>query len=161
MIFIQISDRLTAPQLIEEVQRVTADGRWLELAAQEALAQAGGAKDADLTLVITGDNQIQELNRQFLGTDAPTDVLSFPSEEFDPDSGLIYLGDIILSYPRALAQAAGSGHPVQDELRLLVVHGVLHLLGYDHAEAAGKAEMWALQAEILKQLGASITGPSE
>jgi probable rRNA maturation factor len=161
MIFIQISDRLTTPQLFEEVQKVTGVGRWLELAAQEALTQAEGAKDADLTLVITGDDQIQELNRQFLGIDAPTDVLSFPSEEFDPDSGLRYLGDIILSYPRALAQAAGSEHPVQDELRLLVVHGVLHLLGYDHAEAAEKAEMWALQAEILKQLGGSITGPSE
>jgi len=161
MIFVQISDRLTVPQLLEEVQKVTGDGRWLELVAQETLAQVGGAKDADLTLLLTGDDQIQELNHQFLGIDAPTDVLSFPAEEFDPDSGLLYLGDIILSYPRALNQAAESGHPVQDELQLLVVHGVLHLLGYDHAEPAGKAEMWALQADVLRQLGCSITGPSE
>jgi probable rRNA maturation factor len=160
MIFLQIADQLaTSRPGVLDYDAIGEDG-LLEQAAQGALEQAGKASGADLTIVVTDDEQIQDLNRQFLGIDAPTDVLSFPSDEPDPDSGAIYLGDVILSFPRALAQAGAGGHSVRDELQLLVVHGVLHLLGYDHAEDADKAEMWALQAEILKQLGCAITGPA-
>ena len=106
-----------------------------------------------LTIVLTDDAQLRELNRDYLGIDAPTDVLSFPSSETDPDSGAPYLGDIILSIPRAEAQAKAAGHPLADEAQLLVVHGVLHLLGHDHAKVRDKAKMWKAQAEILKSLG--------
>ncbi|MGH2523455.1 MAG: rRNA maturation RNase YbeY, partial [Anaerolineales bacterium] len=95
-----------------------------------------------------------------LGHDYPTDVLSFPSEETDPETGMRYFGDIAISFPHAHAQAAAGGHPVAAELQLLVVHGVLHLLGHDHAKRAEKARMWAAQAEILKKLKAPISGPS-
>jgi probable rRNA maturation factor len=117
--------------------------------------------DRSLTLVVTDDAQVQSLNRDFLGIDEPTDVLSFPSGESapDPDTGEIYLGDIIISYPRAQAQAEAGGHPIQQELQLLVVHGVLHLLGYDHAEEEEKAEMWAAQEAVLIRLGSSLRPP--
>ena len=126
----------------------------LERAARAAL-DLSGAPDADLTLVLTGDSQIQALNRDFLGKDAPTDVLSFPADESDPETGRRYLGDVVISLPRATEQAGERGHTVEAEVQLLVVHGVLHLLGHDHAGAEEKARMWAAQAEVLERLGVS------
>ena len=108
--------------------------------------------DVELTLVVTDDSQIQELNNQYLGVDSPTDVLSFPLDEMDPETNLRYLGDIIISYPRCLEQAQKSGHTSEAEIELLVVHAVLHLLGFDHAEPDEKAQMWDLQMKILTEL---------
>ena len=107
----------------------------------------------DITVVFGDDEQLKELNREYLGIDAPTDVLSFPASETDPESGEAYLGDILISVERAAAQAAAVGHPLESEMQLLVVHGTLHLLGYDHAEPDEKARMWAAQAEVLNSLG--------
>ena len=121
---------------------------------------AGAPVGADLSLVLTDDAQLRQLNRQYLGIDSPTDVLSFPAGETDPETDLIYLGDVLISYQRAQVQAAAGGHPVEDELQLLVVHGVLHLLGFDHAEETEKVKMWAEQSAILSQLGCSITSPA-
>jgi probable rRNA maturation factor len=128
----------------------------LERAATLTLNQAA-APDADLTIVLTGDNQIQALDRNFLGKDSPTDVLSFPASEIDPETGRLYLGDIIISVPRAETQSAARGHSLQDELSLLVVHGVLHLLGHDHTKLEEKVHMWAFQSEVLIRLGISPT----
>jgi probable rRNA maturation factor len=156
MIFLQIADRpsISRAPILE-------DPSFLEHAAQEALRHAGAPESVELTLVISDDDQLRELNRQFLGSDAPTDVLSFAAEETDIDSGDRYLGDIVISYSRAEAQAAAGGHATRDELQLLVVHGVLHLLGHDHAEKAEKAKMWAMQDEILKRIGCSLSSPTE
>jgi len=126
----------------------------LERTAAAALRQQS-APDADLTLVLTGDTRLRALNRDFLHTDAPTDVLSFPSDEHDPETGRRYLGDVIISVLRAASQAQAGKHPFEQEVQLLVVHGVLHLLGHDHAEAGGKARMWAAQAAVLESLGLS------
>ncbi|MBN1451530.1 MAG: rRNA maturation RNase YbeY, partial [Anaerolineales bacterium] len=109
--------------------------------------------DGDLTIVLTDDAQLHELNRDYLGIDAPTDVLSFPASETDPETARRYLGDILISVPRAEEQARAAGHALESEVQLLVVHGTLHLLGYDHAEAGEKARMWKSQAEILERLG--------
>jgi probable rRNA maturation factor len=115
-----------------------------------------------LTLVITGDEHIQALNRQYRAIDAPTDVLAFADEETTqafvtaPDEAA-YLGDVIISCPRAEAQAQAAGHPLETELQLLVVHGVLHLLGHDHATPAQKRKMWAAQTEILDSIASSPT----
>ena len=125
----------------------------LERAALAVLAQQGYDLAAELSVVIDSDEKLRQLNRDFLGIDAPTDVLSFPSDEFDPDEQADYIGDIIISYPRALTQAQTAGHPVLNEIQLLVVHGVLHLLGHDHAEPEEKSRMWQAQAEVLSSLG--------
>jgi probable rRNA maturation factor len=147
MIQIQISDSLD-----EDALAATADTQLFEQAAQQTLIHEKLAYDADLTLVLTDDDQVHSLNRQFRQVDAPTDVLSFPAGDIDPDTGNQYLGDIIISIPRALAQAEAESHSNEDELRLLVVHGVLHLLGYDHADDQEQLLMWAAQAEILARL---------
>ena len=144
--------------LISDPYLEMVDSDKLEHAALAALHQHGETGEMDLSLVIEDDARLHQLNQEFLGIDAPTDVLSFPSgeEEVDPETGRFYLGDVIISYPRALEQSAAAGHAVMDELRLLVVHGVLHLLGHDHAEPEEKATMWAAQSEILRGLGVTI-----
>jgi probable rRNA maturation factor len=125
----------------------------LERAAHAALGHESESKDCELSIVLTDDARLQELNRDYLGIDAPTDVLSFPASETDPETGARYIGDILISIPRARAQAESAGHALESEVQLLVVHGILHLLGHDHAEAAEKARMWKAQAEILGSLG--------
>jgi probable rRNA maturation factor len=144
--------------LIGEAYMDQIDPHVLEHAAEAALNQQGQVDEVDLSVVIEDDERLRELNNQFLGIDAPTDVLSFPSgeDEADPETGNFYLGDVIISYPRALEQAESAGHGVLDEVQLLVVHGVLHLLGHDHAEPEEKARMWAAQQEILRGLGVRL-----
>lgn len=129
---------------------------FIEPTAVAVLRQQGVDEASDLSVVIDGDAKLQELNLQYLSIDAPTDVLSFESDEIDPETELPYLGDIIISLPRAEAQATSAGHALQSELQLLIVHGVLHLLGYDHAEEDEKAEMWAAQSRVLGQLNVPI-----
>jgi probable rRNA maturation factor len=125
----------------------------VEHAAEAALAHE--ATTGDLTVVLAGDAQLQALNRQYLGIDAPTDVLAFPGSQPDPQSGIMYLGDVLISLAQAESQAHAAGHPLASEVQLLVVHGVLHLLGHDHDEPGAKARMWATQGEILRRLGLS------
>ena len=136
----------------------------LEETAAATLRHEGTS--GELALVLTDDPSIQELNRDFLGEDAPTDVLSFSALEeagpfvTAPGAGG-YLGDVIISYPRAVQQAREQGHAVELELNLLVVHGILHLLGYDHAEADEKRAMWAVQRSVLDQLHLAHVEPTE
>lgn len=125
----------------------------LERAARFTLDHESAPEDADLTIVLTGDAELHELNLEFLGIDAPTDVLSFPSDEEDPETGVPYLGDILISIPRAGEQAKAGGHRVEEEAQLLVVHGTLHLLGHDHGEPAEKERMWNAQSEVMMKLG--------
>jgi probable rRNA maturation factor len=136
-----------------ESQMEFSDTYLLERAARFTLDLEPALSDVDMTIVLTDDAQLRELNREFLGVDAPTDVLSFPSSEEDPETGVPYLGDILISIPRATEQAQAGGHSVEDEAQLLVVHGTLHLLGHDHAEAEEKARMWQAQAEVMLRLG--------
>ncbi|MFZ5880305.1 MAG: rRNA maturation RNase YbeY [Chloroflexota bacterium] len=127
----------------------------IERAAAAVLRQQAVADDPDLTVVLTDDEQMQELNREFRDIDAPTDVLSFPAVEADPETGRRYLGDVLISVQRAEEQSNTGGHPFEAEIQLLVVHGVLHLLGHDHAEDKEKLRMWTAQAQILARLGLS------
>jgi probable rRNA maturation factor len=145
MIFIEINPKLETAHAES----------LLERAAGETLAQQA-VPEADLTVVLTGEAEIHALNRDFLGVDAPTDVISFPAgDEQDPDSGHRYLGDVVIALQRAEQQAQAGGHPLEAELQLLVVHGVLHLCGHNHAGENDKVVMWAAQAEILTRLGIS------
>jgi probable rRNA maturation factor len=125
----------------------------IERAAQAALKNQSA--DGDMTIVLTDDARLHELNREYLSVDSPTDVLSFPASETDPETGAPYWGDILISMPRAESQANAAGHPLKSEVQLLIVHGVLHLLGHDHADAKQKAKMWKAQTEILESLGLS------
>lgn len=121
------------------------DERGLHRVAAEVLRLEEVAEGTELSLVITGDEAICELNRRFRDVDAPTDVLAFGSgaeKRFvSVPENHPYLGDVVISYQRALAQAEEIGHAVAKELSLLVIHGVLHLLGYDHQEEATARKM--------------------
>jgi probable rRNA maturation factor len=117
-------------------------------AAAVALDTMGVPDGASLTILLTGDDRLRQLNRRFMGIDASTDVLSFPSGEPGSEAGA-YLGDVAISLATATRQAEKAGQTLLDELLLLIVHAVLHLLGYDHAEEGEKEQMWRLQAEIL------------
>lgn len=103
----------------------------------------------DVSIIITNDKEIRDLNLTYRNEDKPTDVLSFNNEYTDPETGHQYLGDIVIAYPIAKKQAEAIGNNIQDELNLLTVHGMLHLLGYDHADETGQAEMWLIQKEVL------------
>ncbi len=148
--------------LIEETvprQAAGLDPLRIQKAAETTLAFHNiSLQSHHLTIVITNDEAIAALNRQYRQVDAPTDVLSFTANEVDPQDGLTYLGDVIISYERArdnLKQrlAEWQASDLERELILLTVHGVLHILGYDHAEPAGEVRMWAQQDLIIQKIG--------
>lgn len=128
----------------------------LEKAVVETLRVIEPGQELDLSIVITDDLGIQKLNNEFRKIDEPTDVLAFPSDEVDYDTGRRYLGDVILSFQKAEDQAAAGKHSLEDELQLLVVHGVLHLAGYDHGNTSEKTTMVSLQNSILSRLGCQV-----
>ena len=119
----------------------------------------------EVNVLVTDDTAIHEINLDMRGVDRPTDVLSFPmfeltpgekpgEEDADPDTGLVPLGDMVISLERAEAQAQEFGHSVEREVSYLAVHSVLHLLGYDHMdEGPMKAQMRKREEEILNDLG--------
>jgi probable rRNA maturation factor len=127
------------------------------ITAAEAVIHGTGTEDSpSLSLRITDNEELFALNLQFRGIKKTTDVLSFPADFMDPDLESRYLGDVVISYPQAAEQAQKRGHGVEAELQLLVIHGVLHLLGYDHGNKKEKEEMWSLQSRILAELGLGI-----
>jgi probable rRNA maturation factor len=108
----------------------------------------------EMTLRLVDEGTIEALNGQWMDKSEPTDVLAFPMDELEPgrdgqEPPEGYLGDIALCPQVAARQAADAGHSDLDEMRLLTTHGILHLLGYDHAEAAERQAMFALQARLL------------
>lgn len=137
--------------------------RAVAAAANEAMTHEKASSGAAVTILLTEDDYIRELNQQYLGEDHPTDVLSFPAGDPLPGSeGLLeYLGDIALSVTTATRQAGEKGHALEAELQLLTVHGILHLLGYDHHALEEKAAMWKAQVAILKNLGLENIQPTE
>ena len=129
------------------------DARLIE-AARLVLADHVSEGKRAMTVVISDDAQVAQLNLQFRGIDAPTDVLSFPAGEppISLPNAPHYLGDLVIAYPYAAAQAEREGHSVQESLVLLVVHGTLHLLGYDHDDMTHRSAMWAAQERALESL---------
>jgi probable rRNA maturation factor len=149
--------------LIEEGIEVTLDPTRLQGIVEKTLLFENPPPNIELSLVITSQARIQELNREYRGKDQPTDVLSFSmSEQKDgeeaaafvgPPDGLLHLGEVIISYPQALSQAGEHGHSIDKEAAILIIHGILHILGYDHEVSDQAAVMEAREKEILAALG--------
>jgi probable rRNA maturation factor len=116
-----------------------------------------------VSIVVTDNDTVQLLNRQYRNIDAPTDVLSFEhiSDPNFPGGDTPHLGDIIIAGPIAETQATTAGHTVQEEVILLAVHGALHLLGFDHDTPANKTQMWAVQHQVMTELGLAHIQPTE
>ena len=125
--------------------------RWLKEIARRAL-DAEGLPNAGLGIVITNDETMRRLNRDYGGEDAVTDVLSFSLNEgapfVSPPDGILRLGEVIIAYPTAVRQAAEQGRPTEAEVRHLLIHGTLHLLGYDHAQPEEERRMRGREAEL-------------
>jgi probable rRNA maturation factor len=125
--------------------------------ARYTLDEMGVNPLAELSVLLVDIDYMAELNHRWMGGDGPTDVLAFPMDEGSIDHGPgeanggepALLGDIVLAPEVAAKQAVAAGHSTADELHLLTVHGVLHLLGYDHAEPEEEREMFALQGKLL------------
>jgi len=128
------------------------DASNLQTVADKVLAITQTSLESEIGLQIIQDDQMQQLNLEYMGVDSPTDVLSFPVPFQNPDTGNPYLGDILISFPTAARQAEAAGHPVTEEISLLLVHGILHLLGYDHLTPEEKTAMWEIQDTILNAL---------
>jgi len=151
------------PDEIPEVER-QAIADHLTKGIAKALEIGGGSPDAEVSLTLTDDREIQELNRTYRGIDRPTDVLSFALEEAGEDEPEFLvpegyedhlLGDIVISVERAKAQAEEYGHSFMRELVYLAVHGALHLLGYDHEREDDRAIMRQKEEAVMESLGLS------
>jgi len=122
--------------------------RWTAL-AEAALRDEG--RGGELTLTFIDGTDIAELNAEHLGHEGTTDVLSFPLDTDDAGGLPVLLGDVVICPSVAAAQASGHAGTLDDELALLVVHGVLHVLGHDHASDAERARMQARERELLER----------
>ncbi|MGB6837727.1 MAG: rRNA maturation RNase YbeY [Dehalococcoidia bacterium] len=125
----------------------------LEGLARQVVVSEGVPAPAELGLVITDDDTLRDLNRRYRGMNEPTDVLSFGLESAEPfvspPDGVQRLGEVIVSFPAAERQAREAGYPLEAELAHLVVHGVLHLLGYDHQQPEEAQAMRAREEALL------------
>ena len=140
---------------------------WLQDIAQRVLRTQGLDSRTEVDLVIASQGKVQALNRQYLGRDWPTDVIAFSLRANDdqgqelsfvlPPDGVTRLGEVIISYPQAVAQAGELGHSVKKEVAILIIHGVLHLLGYRDDEPELKRQMMAKQDELLSTIEGEVS----
>jgi probable rRNA maturation factor len=143
--------------LIDKEYKSVIKAAWLKNVARQVQKAENVSEKSEMGLKITGDEEIHRLNLQYLDEDRPTDVLSFPMNEqveaapvfVKVPDGKLHLGDIVISYPTALKQAEEHHHPVNREIAILLIHGILHLLGYDHDVPAREQKMHRLEAAIL------------
>jgi probable rRNA maturation factor len=148
--------------LIEEGIETGPEAAWMQAIVEKTLLEENVPTNIEISLIITGQERIQELNREYRGEDRPTDVLSFAMAEqkedeemapfIGPPDGLVHLGEVIISYPQAVRQSQERGHTVRRELMILIVHGALHILGYDHEKPEMEPAMVAREKEILAAL---------
>lgn len=140
-----------------------------DLVITAALDYIGCPYEAEVNLLLTTDKEIQEMNKMFREMDKPTDVLSFPMLEYDtpgnferfeeqaedafnPESGELMLGDIVVSKDKVISQAAAYGHSPKREFAFLIAHSMLHLFGFDHMEEPERAVMEQKQREIMERV---------
>ena len=127
--------------------------RRIKSAALAVLKAEGVEENCELSVLLTDDEGIHAINKEFRDVDKPTDVLSFPMGDTDPETGRLLLGDMVLNIARAEEQGAQFGHGTDHEISYLTVHSVLHLLGYDHVDEGDmKRAMRAREKAIMAEL---------
>ena len=149
--------------LIDEGLEGYLEVSWLQSVAEQVLVAQDAGSKVELGLVITGQERVQQLNRSYLERDEPTDVLAFSmlpeplttgeseaSSPFaQPPDGVLHLGEVIISYPQAVIQAEEHRHSVEREIIILIIHGVLHLMGYEHDKPELERQMKTREKTIL------------
>jgi len=145
--------------LIDEGLEDCLEESWLRNIIEQVLAAQGTGSGTEIGLVITTQEKVQQLNQTYLGKDNPTDVLAFsmlPEAKFSPfimpPDGVLHLGEVIISYPQAVIQAKEHQHSIEKEIAILIIHGVLHLLGYEHDKPELEHKMKAREGEILSHI---------
>jgi probable rRNA maturation factor len=137
-----------SPQYRKEIDKC-----WFTSAATATLLHEEiNPENHDISILVRNDDFLRKLKNKYFGIDETTDVLSFPAGDEDPETSHIYLGDIIIALPQTKRQAETAAKTLQQEISLLVVHGTLHLLGYDHADNESQKTMWERQDAILSHL---------
>jgi probable rRNA maturation factor len=132
--------------------RLRVSAAALRRAVLRTLESESFRKACCISILLAADETVAVLNAKYRGISRTTDVLSFAANVVDPQTSLLHLGDIIIALPCAARQAAGRQKSLESEILLLAVHGTLHLLGHDHAQAAAKRRMWRAQKMILQEL---------
>jgi probable rRNA maturation factor len=135
---------------------VPALARKLAQAAVDAALARDGLRKRLLCVLIVDDVENSRLHREHFGDATPTDVMSFPDGMPDPDSGCIRMGDLAVGLDVARRMADERGRPIEEEIALYVLHGALHLLGFDDIEDADRTDMWAVQRAVMSGLGIAI-----
>ncbi len=149
--------------LIDESFEGYLEVSWLQSVAEQILVAQDASSKVELGLVITNQERVQQLNRSYLEKDEPTDVLAFSmlpellatgkSKAFSPfvqpPDGVLHLGEVIISYPQAVIQAEEHRHSIKREIAILIIHGVLHLMGYEHDKPELERQMKSREEEIL------------
>jgi probable rRNA maturation factor len=144
---------------VEQAFRKVVNSSWVKKLVRQVLKTEGVIPPYEVSLVFTDSETVRQLNRDYRDVDEPTDVLAFEmlsQEGADssfalPPDGVNRLGEVIISYPQAATQAREQGYSPEKELALLVIHGVLHLLGYDHEELDEERKMRAKEKELLEK----------
>ncbi len=144
---------------VEDEFRASVDRNWVRKITRQVLRDEGVPSPYEASLVFTDSETVQRLNRDYRDLDEPTDVLAFymlPQKGADssfalPPDGVTRLGEVIISYPQAVAQAREQGHSPERELALLIIHGILHLLGYDHEEPEAEHKMRERERALLER----------
>lgn len=151
---------MTIEIILNQIDSQLIDHGFLECAIRLTLEKHDNP-DVDITLTLTNNEAVRQLNMTYRGLDKPTDVLAFNQEFNNPETGRLYLGDVIISFEQAKIQAKEHNHTLNEECALLTIHGILHLLGFDHSDQNEKDEMWALQEDIMNALRLSREEPSK
>ncbi len=148
--------------LIEEGLEGCLEESWLQWIAEQILVAHGADSGVELSLVIGSQERVRQLNLSYLGKDEPTDVLAFsmlpelPAADLAPfvapPDGMQHLGEVIISYPQAVVQSEEHRHSIKREIAILIIHGVLHLLGYEHDKPELERQMVAREVEILSHI---------
>jgi len=135
------------------------DSAWFEAVVRDVLKAEAVGPPYEMSVILTNQDRVHMMNRRYRNVDAPTDVISFYTEDLSPqaplfalpDDGVRRLGDVVISFPQAVEQAGEQGHSVTRELTLLIIHGVLHLLGYDHELPEDATRMRGREQVLMKE----------
>ena len=150
--------------LIDQQFKGNIDVEWLQNVATQVLIAQYTETTVEMGILITSQDKVRQLNRAYRNLDEPTDVLAFymlpelpvggtaPESFATPPDGVLHIGEVVISYPQAVAQALEGRHSVEREIAILIIHGVLHLLGYEHDEPERERQMRAREAEILSSI---------